>query len=165
MNKSLLTPFNDQIASEFTAAAQYIAIAAYFEDAGLTSLAQFYFRQSAEEREHALKFVQFTLDSGEMPVISGLPNLKNSFTSAAEAVGYALEQENLVTDQIHNLVDLSLEAGDHASYNFLQWFVAEQVEEVATMSDLLRKIELAGPNLLLVDEIVRNRPASHAPAE
>jgi ferritin len=164
MKQAMINPFNEQIQSEFTASQQYIAIAIYFDEMGLVELAQFFYRQSEEERMHAMKFVQFMLDSETRPLVPSVPELKNSFNNPADAVQFALDQERKVTDQIDNLVSLSLAEGDHASNNFLQWFVTEQVEEVATMSTLLQTIRLAGDNLLLVEDYVRRTPI-HAAGE
>lgn len=158
IKKNIVEPFNAQIKSEFTASAQYIAIAAYFDEMGLKELAGFFYRQSDEERMHALKFVHFMLETGAKPIIPATPELKNEFTSPADAVQFALDQENMVTDQINNLVDISVQESDHASNNFLQWFVTEQVEEVDTMTTLLQTIKLAGNNLLLVEDFVRRNP-------
>jgi len=157
IKQKLVGPMNAQIQSEFAASAQYIAIAVYFDDQSLPELANFFYQQSEEEREHAMKFVHFMLDAGVKPTIPGLPELQNDFDDAAAAVQYALDQEVKVTDQINNLVSLAIAEGDHTSNNFLQWFVTEQVEEVATMSTLLQTIKHAGNNLLLVEEFVRRR--------
>lgn len=154
----MVGPFNEQIRSEFGASAQYIAIAAYFDDMGLLELASFFYRQSEEERMHSMKFVHFMLESGVKPIIPGIPELKNDFGSPGDAVQFALDQENKVTDQINNLVSLSNTHADHSSHNFLQWFVTEQVEEIDTMTTLLQTIKLAGNNLLLVEDFVRRNP-------
>lgn len=154
IKQNLIEPFNSQIRSEFTASAQYIAIAAYFNEMGLLELAQFFFRQSDEERMHAMKFVHFMLETSTKPTIPGTPELRNSFESPEDAIQFALDQEKTVTAQIDNLVRLSVADSDFASHNFLQWFVTEQVEEVDTMSTLLQTIRLAGDNLLLADDYV-----------
>lgn len=158
INQRMIEPFNAQIKSEFTASAQYIAIAAYFDEMGLVELAQFFYRQSEEERMHGMKFVHFMLETDVRPTIPGTPELRNEFDSPAEAVQFALDQEKKVTDQINNLVSIANEANDYASHNFLQWFVTEQVEELDTMSTLLQTIKLAGDNLLLVEDYVRRNP-------
>ena len=156
---------NTQIVSEFAASAQYIAIAVYFDQEGLPELANFFYRQSEEERDHAMKFVRFLLDAGAQPIIPAIPNLRNEFSSAADAVGFALEQERRVTHQITNLVSVAQAEGDHTSANFLQWFVTEQVEEVSSMTALLQTIEHAGGALLLVEDYVRRRMAAGAANE
>ncbi|MEW5988112.1 MAG: ferritin [Chloroflexota bacterium] len=168
VKEKLVEALNGQIRSEFTASAQYLAISVYFDVEALPDLAAFFSRQAAEEHLHAMKFVRFILDAGGKPIIPGMPELRNEFGSAAEAVRFALEQEVKVTDQINHLVSLSIQEGDHITHNFLQWFVTEQVEEVATMTNLLQTIKHAGNNLLLVEEYVRRRPQHQgqaAPAE
>ena len=160
----MIEPFNAQIKSEFGASGQYIAIAAYFDDLSLIELAQFFYRQSEEERMHAMKFIHFMLETGIKPTIPGIPELKNDFSSPSDAVQFALDQESMVTDQINNLVSLSITHADHSSHNFLQWFVTEQVEEMDTMNTLLQTIKLAGDNLLLVEDFVRRNP-QHAGEE
>lgn len=164
LKEKMIEPFNAQIKSEFTASAQYIAIAVYFDDASLKELANFFYRQSDEEHMHAMKFVHFMLETGAKPTIPDTPKLRNDFSSPADAVQFALDQEKDVTDQIDNLVDLSITESDHAANNFLQWFVTEQVEEVDTMTNLLQTIKLAGDNLLLVEDYVRRNP-QHAGEE
>jgi len=158
IRQKLIGPFNAQIESEFTASAQYIAIAVYFDEMGLKELAAFFYRQAEEERTHAMKFIHFMLETEVKPTIPGVPELQNEFNSPAEAVQFALDQERTVTDQIDNLVTIALAEGDHAGNNFLQWFVSEQVEEIDTMSTLLQTIKLAGDNLLLIEDYVRRNP-------
>jgi bacterioferritin B len=158
IKEKMIDPFNEQIQSEFMASAQYVAIAVYFDDRGLPELGQFFYRQAEEEREHAMKFVHFMLETGAKPLVSGLPDIRNEFGSAAEAVEFALNQEKKVTSQIYDLVTLATETQDYASHKFLQWFVEEQVEEESTMTALLQTIKLAGDNLLLVEDYVRRNP-------
>ena len=155
INKRSVEAMNDQILSEFFASAQYVAIAIYFDEEGLPDLAQFYYRQAEEERMHAMKFVHFLLETGAKPIIPGLPDIRNEFGSAADAVQYALDQEMTVTDQVNNLVRIAVEENDFTSNNFLQWFVSEQVEEVDTMTTLLQTIKHASGNMLLVEDFVR----------
>ena len=158
LNTQIVDPFNAQIKSEFSASAQYIAIAIYFDEMGLAELAGFFYRQSEEERMHAMKFVNFMLESEAKPLIPSVPELRNSFDSPSEAVQFALDQERKVTAEINNLVDIAIREGDHAANSFLHWFVVEQVEEIDTMSTLLQTIKLAGDNLLLIEEYVRRNP-------
>ncbi len=165
LKEKMVEPFNDQIKSEFTASAQYIAIAAYFDDMSLMELANFFYRQSDEERMHAIKFIHFMLESEVKPTIPPVPELRNDFDNPADAVQFALKQERKVTAQINHLVDLSISESDHAANSFLQWFVSEQVEEVDTMNTLLQTIKLAGDNLLLVEDFVRRNPQHASESE
>lgn len=155
---------NDQLISEFAASQQYIAIAVYFDEQGLPELAQFFYRQSMEEREHAMKFIKFLLDTGCHPVIPPLPEFRNDFSSAADAVDFALKQEMKVTEQINVMMKTANENNDFTSAQFLQWFVDEQVEEVSSMEQLLQTINHSGNMLLLVEDYVRRLPAGEGDA-
>ena len=155
IKEKLVEAMNRQIRSEFSASQQYIAIAIYFDAESLVELANFFYRQSEEERQHAMKFVRFLLEAGARPIIPDLPEFRNEFADAADAVQFALDQEIKVTDQINDLVTLSIAEQDHISNNFLQWFVTEQVEEVDTMTTLLQTIKHAGSSVLLVEDFVR----------
>lgn len=156
---------NAQIRNEFAASSQYVAIAVYFDEEGLPDLASFFYRQAEEEREHAMKFVHFLLETGARPIIPDLPAVKNEFDDAADAVGYALEQEKMVTTQINDIVTIAVAEKDHTSNQFLQWFIEEQVEEVDSMTSLLQTIKHAGPNLLLVEDFVRRQMAADGEEE
>lgn len=165
ISQAIVEPMNQQIKSEFTASAQYVAVAAYFDNEGLPDLAGFFYRQAEEERMHGMKFVHFMLDAGVKPTIPATRELRNDFSGAADAVQYALEQEVRVTNEINNLVTIAKENNDHTSENFLQWFVTEQVEEVSSMTSLLQTIKHAGSSLLLVEDYVRRVAAANASAE
>lgn len=160
INQRVVDAMNAQIQSEFGASAQYIAIAIYFDEEGLPDLASFFYRQSEEERFHAMKFVHFLLETGAKPLIPGLPDMVNEFDSASAAVEFALQQEIKVTNQINNIMAIAREENDFASQNFLQWFVEEQVEEVDSMTSLLQTIKHAGSSLLLVEDFVRRKLAA-----
>ena len=151
---------NAQIQSEFTASSQYVAIAVYFDEETLPDLAAFFYRQAEEERMHAMKFVHFLLEAGAKPIIPGLPEMRNEFASASDAVQFALDQEIKVTNQINNILSIAEAEKDYASIQFLQWFVTEQVEEVDSMTTLLNTIKHSGGALLLVEDFVRRTMAA-----
>lgn len=152
---NMVDALNTQIRHEFANMFGYLAISAYFDDAVLPDLAAFFARQSADEQMHAMKFITFMLEVGARPLIPAIPQVRNEFKSAEEAVQVALEQEIKTTDQINALVSMSADEGDHVTHNFLQWFITEQVEEVDTISKLLQTIKHANGNLLWVEEYVR----------
>lgn len=155
IKEKLVAAINGQVRNEFMASSQYVAIAVYFDEEGLPDLAGFFYQQAEEERLHAMKFIHFLLETGGRPVIPGLPDVRNGFESAADAVQYALNQEIKVTSQVNDLVSLARAEKDVTSDNFLQWFVTEQIEEVDTMTSLLQTVKHATHNLLLVEEYVR----------
>lgn len=155
---------NQQIVNEMHASLQYSAIASYFDSEGLPALAGHFNRQSDEERTHALKFVKYLHDAGSRPHFKGIPDVRNDFASATDAVQCALEGEIKVTNQINDLVGLAHRENDYMTHTFLQWFVTEQLEEVSTVTTLLQVIKHAGPSLLLVEDHIR-RQFEAAPAE
>jgi ferritin len=152
-SQSIVDAFNEQAGNELGASNQYISIAAYFSDENLEELAKFFFRQSDEERVHAMKFVKFILDVEGKVVVPEIPAPRGDFKSARDAVKAALDWENEVTKQIYDLVELCHKERNHITLRFLDWFVNEQLEEVTSMSSLLGVIERAGEdNLLYVED-------------
>lgn len=143
---------NEQVGHEFAASQQYLAIAAYYDDDTLPRLAAVFYRQSLEERNHALMMVQYLLDAGVDPQIPGVAAPINTFEDVVAPVALALDQERRVTDQINNLAALARHEADYTSEQFMQWFIKEQVEEVASMSDLLSVVERSRDNALLAEE-------------
>ncbi len=143
--------FNAQIGHELGNAHQYLAIAAYFQKEALFGLTKIYAQQAEEERDHAAKFVKFLLDAGASPRIPAVAEPRNDIASAVDAAQLAYDSEIKTTEQINALVDLALAERNHVAHNFLQWFVAEQLEEVASADDRLRVIRNAGPTVMMVE--------------
>lgn len=148
----LIEAFNQQIGNEMGASMQYIAIASYFDSETLPQLARFFYRQSEEERTHAMRFVKFINDVGGKVRIPALPAPQSEFPSAEEAVAKALSWEEEVTGQIYDLVEIAKADKSYVGVRFLDWFVEEQLEEVSSMNDLLAVIRRAGPDRLLFVE-------------
>lgn len=157
---------NGQIANEFGASQQYVAIAVHYDTETLPQLAAFFYRQAVEERNHAMMLVQYLLDAGEDVVIPAVEAPRTTFSDAAEPVALALAQEKRVTEQVQGLVRIAREDGDMLGEQFLQWFLKEQVEEVASMSALLRTVErAAASNLLLVEDYLARTTGAGGEAE
>jgi bacterioferritin B len=150
---------NEQVGHEFAASQQYVAIAVYYDTETLPQLAAHFYRQAVEERNHAMMIVQYLLDSGHEVVTPGVEAPQTTFSDARAPVSLALEQEKRVTDQIAALTALAREEGDLVGEQFLHWFLAEQREEVASMSDLLAIVERASESniLLAEDYLARNQ--------
>jgi bacterioferritin B len=144
---------NEQVAYEFAASQQYVAIAVYYDSETLQQLAAHFYRQALEERNHALMIVQYLLDA-DLPVrIPAVEAPQTDFGDAVAPISLALQQERRVTDQISALAALAREEGDLVGAQFLDWFLKEQREEVSSMSDLLSIVERASDsNLLLAEE-------------
>lgn len=158
---------NQQIGNEMGASLQYISIAAHFDSQSLTGLARFFYRQAEEEREHAMKFVHYIVDSGGDLEIPPVAAPKSTFASAHEAVALALEWEREVTQQIYRLVDIAKEDSNYFAIRFLDWFVNEQFEEVTSMDEMLDVVDRAGEeNLLAVEEfLAREGKVPESPPE
>jgi bacterioferritin B len=138
---TFVTRLNEQIGHEFAAHQQYLAIAVHYDAETLPQLARFFYRQAVEERDHALMMIQYLIDADADVLIPGVAAPQARFGDIVAPVALALEQERRVTEQINGLAAAAREAGDYTSEQFMQWFIKEQVEEVATMSDLLRVVE------------------------
>lgn len=157
-SQRIIDAINQQIGNEFSAMLQYTAIAAFFDGETLPELAAFFKRQAEEEKEHAHRFIKYVLDTGAKVAIPAVAAPINHFNFAEEAVRLSLEQEKTVTRQVNALVQIAKEENDYLSDTFLQWFVTEQLEEVASMEDLLRVVQRAGEaNLLRVEEYLARK--------
>ncbi|RAX50621.1 ferritin [Arthrobacter sp. AQ5-05] len=135
------TKFNDmlthQIGNEFAASQQYVAVAVWYDGKDLPQLAKHFYRQSLEERNHAMMMVQYMLDRGIKASIPGVEAVRNDFETAEDPLILALEQELEVTERIKELFALARAEEDPLGEQFMLWFLKEQVEEVASMSTLL----------------------------
>jgi bacterioferritin B len=150
---------NEQVGHEFAAHQQYVAVAVFYDAETLPRLATFFYAQALEERNHALMMVRYLLDAGEEAIVPGVRAPTTAFGDIVEPVAIALEQERRVSDQIGQLARVARDAGDFQSEQFVQWFLKEQIEEVATMSDLLRVVERARENPLLAEEYLAREHA------
>ncbi|MCV7283085.1 ferritin [Mycolicibacterium flavescens] len=149
-----LALLQEQIRNEFEAAQQYLAIAVYFDGADLPQLAKHFYRQSVEERNHAMMLVQYLIDRDVEVEIPGVCSVRNSFGTPRDALALALDQERTVTEQISRLAGVARDEGDYLGEQFMQWFLGEQVEEVAKMTTLVRIADRAGANLFHLEDFV-----------
>jgi bacterioferritin B len=152
ISKELNHAINIQIGREFEASMQYLSIAVYFEGRYLKKLAELFHKQSEEEREHALKFVKYIVDTGGHLEIPPIAAPKASFESAEETAALSLKWELDVTKYIYELVEMAIAEKDHIAREFLAWFVTEQLEEVSSMENLLGVLKQVGEkNLIMVE--------------
>ena len=156
---------NEQIAYEFGASQQYIAIAVHYDAQTLPQLAAHFYRQAVEERNHAMMMVQYLLDADEEVVVPGVDAPQTQFTDAVAPVSLALAQERRVTAQIVELVKLAREEGELVGEQFLHWFLQEQREEVASMSSLLAVVERSRDNVMLVEDYLARESGGASPLE
>jgi len=152
ITKKLNDALNAQIGREMEASNQYLQIATYFEGRYLNKLAELFFKQAAEEQEHALKFLHYVNETGGKLVLPAVAAPKVDFVSAEEAVSLSLKWEQDVTGYIYELVEIAESTKDYIAREFLAWFVTEQLEEVSSMDHLLGVIKNAGEkNLMMVE--------------
>ena len=150
-----------QVANEFAASQQYVAVAVHYDAQTLPRLAAWFYAQALEERNHAMMMVQYLMDAGVDPVIPGIGAPRTAFADIVEPVALALAQERRVTDQIGELAHAARDANDFQSEQFTQWFLKEQVEEVSSMSDLLRVVERSRDNPMWAEEyLARESPGA-----
>ena len=144
----------EQIAYEFGASQQYTAIAVHYDDETLPRLAAFFYRQALEERDHAMMMVQYLLDKDVRPQIPSVGEVESEFKDALAPLELALAQEITVTKQIETLARTARDESDYIGEQFMQWFLKEQVEEVAAMKTLVNVAKRAGDNLFHLEDFL-----------
>ena len=155
---------NEQIAYEFSASQQYIANAVYYDAQTLPRLAAFFYAQAVEERNHAMMMVQYLLDSDAQVTVPAVTAPETEFDDVVAPVALALDQERRVSDQIAALTEVARDEGDYLSEQFVQWFLKEQVEEVASMSSLLAVVQRSSDNPMQIEDyLVREHSSEGGP--
>ena len=144
LKKKVETALNEQIRVEAESSQIYLSMASWAEGKGLEGISQFLYKHSDEERMHMLKIVKFVNERGGHAIVSELKAPKTDFGSFQQLFRQLFEHEIMVSECINNLVHITLEEKDYATHNFLQWFVAEQIEEEALARTILDKIDLIG---------------------
>jgi len=151
---------NKQLNAELFSSYLYLSMAAYFESINLKGFANWMRVQTQEELVHAMKFYNFIIERGGKAVLSAIEGPPTQWKSPLAVFEHAYKHEQKVTGLINNLVDLSIAEQDHATNNFLQWFVAEQVEEEASADEVVQKIKLMGDatgGLFMLDQELAQR--------
>jgi ferritin len=125
-------------------------------------MAEFFYRQALEERDHAMMMVRYLLDTDQPVAIPGVGAPVSGFKDLVAPVTLALEQEKRVTEQVHELTRIARKEDDFAAEQFMQWFIKEQVEEVATMSDLLTVVTRSRHDVAALEEYVAREQSGPA---
>ncbi len=139
--EKLAEALNRQIGMEYSASLKYDAIGCYFTLEELPQLAKFFFKQSTEERGHAHKLIKFMLDRDSEVKIPAIDAPPHTFPSPNDAVKAAQESERSVSSSIHKLYELACAEKDHATSVMLHWFITEQVEEEATIKQMVKFVQ------------------------
>lgn len=152
---------NEQLKWEIYSGYLYLAMAAYFEDLGLTGFSQWMKAQAAEEIMHAMKFYKYIFERDGRVVLQDIPAPPKEWKSPEDVFEFAYKHEQEVTGRINNLMSLAKKLEDYATENFLQWFVEEQVEEEASFKEILTKLKLIKNDpqaLFYLDKELSQRP-------
>jgi len=164
LSTSMNEKLNAQITREFYSSYLYRQIASCLDGMGLAVLEQFFVDQADEEREHAVKLIDYVQKAGGKLSLGPIPAPPSEYSSVLEIAEATLAHEQEVTGHIHALVAQSEEDKDYSTRSYLQWYIDEQVEEEASFNDLVQLAKLAGDNLLaLEDRVEKIRKATPRP--
>jgi ferritin len=144
ISKAMEDALNKQVNREYYSAYLYLAMSAYFETISLNGFAKWMRIQSREERAHAEKIYDYIIARGGKIELGAIEAPKAKWTSAGKVFEESYAHEQKVTAMIYALVDLATKEKDHATFEMLQWFVKEQVEEEANAADILAQIKIVG---------------------
>lgn len=159
---------NSQVALEAASSSQYLAMASWMEAQGFEGTATFLYEQADEERLHMLKLFHYINDAGGSAISPETPAPKLSFDSFSDTFAQIMAQEQKVTNAINGLVSLCIDEKDHTTNNFLQWYVAEQLEEEATFRSILDKLKIIGDNaaaLYMLDRDLKSMAGQSTPLD
>jgi ferritin len=162
LKEKVLKALNEQVNAEQYSALLYLSMSAWFEDKGLPGFANWMYVQYQEELTHANKIFKYIVERSGKAEVKAIKQMPADFESVLEVVEKTLEHEQHVSELINNLVDVASEERDHATQSFLQWFVDEQVEEEANVTEILDSLKLIegegkGNGLFMLDRELRQR--------
>lgn len=166
LGQKMQDALNEQINAELFSAYLYYAMQAYFESLSLKGCAHWMQLQTLEEMSHANKMADYINERGGRVELKPIEGPQREWSSPLAVFEATYEHETKVTGLINKLVDLAVSESDHATNNFLQWFVAEQVEEEASADEIVQKMKLAGSSeggLFLLDQELAKRPFTLPP--
>ena len=145
LSKKMQDALNEQVRIEAQSSQVYLAMASWAEiQPGIDNITMFFYRHSDEERMHMLKLIHFINDRGGFAMVPALEQPVLTFPSIKHVFSELLKHEIHVSESINKLVEIALDEKDYATHNFLQWYVAEQIEEEGLARTLNDKLELIG---------------------
>jgi ferritin len=160
LKEKVLNAINDQINAEQYSAFLYLSMSAYFQDLGLPGFANWMFIQYQEELTHANKFFKYVHERGGKVLVKAIDQVETEFAGVIDAFEKTLAHEQYVTDRINKIMDVAISESDHATTSFLKWFVDEQVEEEANVTEILDTLKLIsgqGNGIFMLDREMRSR--------
>ena len=160
LKEKMLNVLNEQINAEQYSAFLYLAMSAYFNDKGLPGFANWMYVQYHEELSHANKFYNYVVERGGRVELKAIKQMPTNWEGIIDVYEATLEHEQTVTGLINGLMDVAVAESDHAAQSFLRWFVDEQVEEEANVTEILDTLKLIngqGNGIFLLDREMRSR--------
>jgi len=160
MDEKMQEALNKQLNAELYSSYLYLSMSAYFQSVNLSGFANWMRVQAQEELAHAMKFYDYVNERGGRVVLPAVEAPPSEWDSPLAVFEHVYRHEQGVTGMINKLVDLAVEARDHATNNFLQWFVSEQVEEEASADEVVQKLKLVGDDpsgLFMIDRELAQR--------
>ena len=160
LSKKMEAALNKQVVAEYYSAYLYMAMSAHFESVNLGGFAGWMRAQAMEELVHGTKIFQYVNERGGRVWLDAIDKPPLKWASPLAVFQETLKHEQKVTGLINKLVDLAIKEKDHATENFLQWFVAEQVEEEASADGILQKLKMIGKDgggLFMIDRELGQR--------
>lgn len=164
MNDTVKKALSQQVNMEFHSSYIYLGMSTYFSDLSFPGLAHWMYIQAQEEMAHATHLYKYILDRGETPTLPAIGEVTTQYKSVQDAFETTLQHERLVTASINKIASLAMQEADHATYQFLQWYINEQVEEEDTANTILQKVKNIGSDnglLYMLDQELAARTFVH----
>lgn len=160
ITKKVEKALNEQINAELYSSYIYLSMSAYFENQNMKGFANWMRIQAQEELTHAMKFFDFVSERGGKVELKAIDKPESTWKGVLQVIEETYKHELFITSCINNLVNVAIAEKDHATNNFLQWFVSEQVEEEANVSEILEQLKMIdgkGPGLFMLDRELKTR--------
>lgn len=169
LKKKMINKLNEQINLEFYSSNLYLQMAAWCEEKGFDGAAKFLHAHASEEMEHMSRLFNYVSETGALPILGAIAAPPHEFESLGDVFNKIYQHECEVTEKINELAHHAFEGKDYSTFNFLQWYVAEQHEEETLFKGILDKIDLVGHDghaLFFIDkdlaEMAKNASAAEA---
>jgi ferritin len=164
LNKKVEEILNLQIQKEDYSSQLYLSMASWAENQGYSGVAQWFYVQADEERLHMLKFVKYVNERDGVAVIPGIEQPPKEFGTLPEMFDQVLKHERYISQSINEIVGICMDQRDFTTHNWVQWFVNEQIEEEASVKDIIDKLRLVGDkNLYMFDRDIIGMRGGAAP--
>ena len=150
LSKNLTKILSEQINAEYYSAYIYLSMSACADELGFKGAAKWLFAQAQEEMAHGTHMYQYVLERGEKPIFSEIAAPKSDYSNLLQIFEEVLAHEQYVTKRINDIATMAMQEHDHACYQYMMWYVNEQVEEEASASDVLSKLQMIGDNKALL---------------